>query len=88
MYDLIIRNGTVIDGTGADRKVADIAIANGRIMKVGEVLEHAENEIDAKGKLVTPGWVDIHTHYDGQATWDPIVAPSSWHGVTTVVMGN
>ncbi|MEL0218527.1 MAG: amidohydrolase family protein, partial [Gammaproteobacteria bacterium] len=88
MYDLIVRNGTVIDGTGADRKVADIAIANGRIMKVGEVLEHAENEIDAKGKLVTPGWVDIHTHYDGQATWDPILAPSSWHGVTTVVMGN
>ena len=88
MYDLVIRNGTVIDGTGADRKVADIAIANGRIMKVGEVLEHADNEIDAKGKLVTPGWVDIHTHYDGQATWDPILAPSSWHGVTTVVMGN
>ena len=88
MYDLIIRNGTVIDGTGADRKVADIAIANGRIMKVGEVLERADNEIDAKGKLVTPGWVDIHTHYDGQATWDPILAPSSWHGVTTVVMGN
>ena len=88
MYDLIIRNGTVIDGTGADRKVADIAIANGRIMKVGEVVEHAENEVDAKGKLVTPGWVDIHTHYDGQATWDPILAPSSWHGVTTVVMGN
>ena len=88
MYDLIIRNGTVIDGTGADRKVADIAIANGRIVKVGEVPEHADNEIDAKGKLVTPGWVDIHTHYDGQATWDPILAPSSWHGVTTVVMGN
>ena len=88
MYDLIIRNGTVIDGTGADRKVADIAIANGRIVKVGEVPEHAHNEIDAKGKLVTPGWVDIHTHYDGQATWDPILAPSSWHGVTTVVMGN
>ena len=88
MYDLIIRNGTVIDGTGADRKVADIAISKGRIMKVGEVLERANNEIDAKGKLVTPGWVDIHTHYDGQATWDPILAPSSWHGVTTVVMGN
>ena len=88
MYDLIIRNGTVIDGTGADRKVADIAISGGKIMKVGEVLEPANNEIDAKGKLVTPGWVDIHTHYDGQATWDPILAPSSWHGVTTVVMGN
>ena len=88
MYDLIIRNGTVIDGTGADRKVADIAITNGRIMKVGEVQGDAKKEIDAKGKLVTPGWVDIHTHYDGQATWDPILAPSSWHGVTTVVMGN
>ena len=88
MYDLIIRNGTVIDGTGADRKVADIAIANGWIVKVGEVLERSDSEIDAKGKLVTPGWVDIHTHYDGQATWDPILAPSSWHGVTTVVMGN
>ena len=88
MYDLIIRNGTVIDGTGADRKVADIAIANGRIVKVGEVLERSDSEIDAKGKLVTPGWADIHTHYDGQATWDPILAPSSWHGVTTVVMGN
>ena len=88
MYDLIIRNGTVIDGTGADRKVADIAISEGQIMKVGEVLERANNEIDANGKLVAPGWVDIHTHYDGQATWDPILAPSSWHGVTTVVMGN
>ena len=88
MYDLIIRNGTVIDGTGADRKVADIAISEGQIIKVGEVLERANNEIDANGKLVTPGWVDIHTHYDGQATWDPILAPSSWHGVTTVVMGN
>ena len=88
MYDLIIRNGTVIDGTGADRKIADIAISEGQIIKVGEVLERANNEIDANGKLVTPGWVDIHTHYDGQATWDPILAPSSWHGVTTVVMGN
>ena len=88
MYDLIIRNGTVIDGTGADRKVADIAISEGQIIKVGEVLERANNEIDANGKLVAPGWVDIHTHYDGQATWDPILAPSSWHGVTTVVMGN
>jgi N-acyl-D-amino-acid deacylase len=88
MYDLIIRNGTVIDGTGADRRVADVAITNGRIMKVGEVQGDAKEEIDAAGKLVTPGWVDIHTHYDGQATWDPILAPSSWHGVTTVVMGN
>ena len=88
MYDSIIRNGTIIDGTGDDRFVADIAIKDGKIAKIGLITETATNEIDAKGKLVTPGWVDIHTHYDGQATWDPLLAPSSWHGVTTVVMGN
>lgn len=88
MYDLIVRNGTVIDGTGADRYVADIAIKDGRIAKIGTISESASKEVDAAGKLVTPGWVDIHTHYDGQATWDPLLAPSSWHGVTTVVMGN
>ena len=88
MYDSIIRNGTIIDGTGDDRFVADIAIKDGKIAKIGQITETATNEIDAKGKLVTPGWVDIHTHYDGQATWDPLLAPSSWHGVTTVVMGN
>ena len=88
MYDSIIRNGTIIDGTGDDRFVADIAIKGGKIVKIGPITETATNEIDAKGKLVTPGWVDIHTHYDGQATWDPLLAPSSWHGVTTVVMGN
>jgi N-acyl-D-amino-acid deacylase len=88
MYDSIIRNGTIIDGTGEDRFVADIAIKDGKIAKIGQITETATNEIDAKGKLVTPGWVDIHTHYDGQATWDPLLAPSSWHGVTTVVMGN
>ena len=88
MYDSIIRNGTIIDGTGDDRFVADIAIKDGKIAKIGPITETATNEIDAKGKLVTPGWVDIHTHYDGQATWDPLLAPSSWHGVTTVVMGN
>ncbi len=88
MYDTIIRNGTIIDGTGADRYVADIAIKDGQIAKIGEISESASHEIDAEGKLVTPGWVDIHTHYDGQATWDPLLAPSSWHGVTTVVMGN
>ena len=88
MYDSIIRNGTIIDGTGDDRFVADIAINDGKIAKIGQITETATNEIDAKGKLVTPGWVDIHTHYDGQATWDPLLAPSSWHGVTTVVMGN
>jgi N-acyl-D-amino-acid deacylase len=88
MYDSIVRNGTIIDGTGNDRFVADIAIKDGKIAKIGQITDPATNEIDAEGKLVTPGWVDIHTHYDGQATWDPLLAPSSWHGVTTVVMGN
>lgn len=88
MYDSIVRNGTIIDGTGNARFVADIAIKDGKIAKIGQITDPATNEIDAKGKLVTPGWVDIHTHYDGQATWDPLLAPSSWHGVTTVVMGN
>lgn len=88
MYDSIVRNGTIIDGTGSQRYVADIAIKDGKIAKIGQITESAKNEIDAEGKLVTPGWVDIHTHYDGQATWDPLLAPSSWHGVTTVVMGN
>lgn len=88
MYDLIIRNGTVIDGTGSDRFVGDVAITNGTITKVGRIDESGKQEIDAQGKIVAPGWVDIHTHYDGQATWDPLLAPSSWHGVTTVVMGN
>lgn len=88
MYDLIIRNGTVIDGTGAERFIADVAIKDGKVAEIGQIAETATNEIDAIGKLITPGWVDIHTHYDGQATWDPILAPSSWHGVTTVVMGN
>ena len=85
MHDIIIRNGTIIDGTGADRFEADIAIKNGKIVSVGELVGEAYQEIDARGKLVTPGWVDVHTHYDGQATWDPLLAPSSWHGVTTVV---
>jgi N-acyl-D-amino-acid deacylase len=88
MHDLIIRGGTLIDGTGGKRFVADVAVKDGRIAEVGHISEPAGNEIDATGKLVTPGWVDIHTHYDGQATWDPLLAPSSWHGVTTVVMGN
>ena len=88
MHDLIIRNGTIIDGSGESRFTGDIAIDDGKITAVGEVNDPAKQEIDASGKLVTPGWVDIHTHYDGQATWDPLMAPSSWHGVTTVVMGN
>ena len=88
MFDLVIRNGTVIDGTGAPRRVADVAVQDGRIAAVGPKLGPAKREIDAAGLIVAPGFVDIHTHYDGQATWDPFVTPSSWHGVTTTVFGN
>lgn len=88
MHDLIIKNGTIIDGTGREKFVGDIAIDGKHIVEVGEVSGAARREIDAKAMLVTPGWVDIHTHYDGQASWDPLLAPSSWHGVTTAVMGN
>ena len=88
MYDLVIRNGTVIDGSGAPRRVADVAVQGGRIAAVGPKLGVANREIDADGLIVAPGFVDIHTHYDGQATWDPFVTPSSWHGVTTTVFGN
>ncbi len=88
MHELVIRNGTVVDGTGAPARAADVAIDNGRITAVGEVADQGREEIDAAGLLVTPGFVDIHTHYDGQVVWDPALTPSSWHGVTTVVMGN
>ena len=88
MNDLIIRGGTVIDGTGSPARTADVAIRDGRIRAIGRIDESARRELDADGLLVTPGWVDIHTHYDGQATWDPYLSPSSWHGVTTAVMGN
>jgi N-acyl-D-aspartate/D-glutamate deacylase len=87
-YDLVIRGGTVIDGTGADPVRADVAIQGDRIVAVGPDLGRGTTEIDATGLLVTPGFVDIHTHYDGQAIWDNHLAPSSWHGVTTAVMGN
>jgi N-acyl-D-amino-acid deacylase len=88
MHDLVIRGGTVVDGTGAKPFTADVAIDGGLITRVGTVESKGREEIDASGKIVTPGFVDIHTHYDGQATWDAEMAPSSWHGVTTVVMGN
>jgi len=87
-YDLIIRGGTIVDGTGSPRFTGDLAVKDGLIAAVGKVHGDAAEEIDAAGKVVAPGWVDVHTHYDGQATWDQEMAPSSWHGVTTVVMGN
>lgn len=88
MHDLVIRNGRVIDGAETPAFTADIAIDNGRITAVGVIAGKGRREIDAAGMIVTPGWVDIHTHYDGQVTWDPYLSPSSWHGVTTAVMGN
>jgi N-acyl-D-aspartate/D-glutamate deacylase len=88
MHDLLIRGATLIDGSGAPARSADIAVANGTFAAVGRGLGRAHREIDAQGLLMTPGWVDIHTHYDGQATWDAYMTPSSWHGVTTTVFGN
>jgi N-acyl-D-aspartate/D-glutamate deacylase len=88
MYDLIIRNAKLVDGTGAPARQADIAVQDGKIADIGMIDAKAKTEIDAKGDLVTPGWVDIHTHYDGQVTWDPYLSPSGWNGVTTAVMGN
>jgi N-acyl-D-aspartate/D-glutamate deacylase len=87
-HDLIIRGGTVVDGTGAAARTADIAVRDGTIVEVGRVEGTARRRIDADGLLVTPGFVDIHAHYDGQATWGERLTPSSWHGVTTVVSGN
>ena len=87
-HALVIRGGTVIDGSGGAPRQADVAIDNGRVTEVGKVSGRGHREIDAQGLLVAPGFVDIHTHYDGQAAWDKHLAPSSWHGVTTAVMGN
>src|ERR1700722_4169202 len=88
MHDLIIRGGTIADGSGRPTRVGDVAIDGSIVTAVGDVEGPARRVVDAEGLLVTPGWVDIHTNYDGQATWDPEVSPSGWHGVTTVVMGN
>ena len=86
--DLTIRGGLVVDGTGSEPFEADVAVAGGRIVEIGKVGGRAREEIDASGRIVTPGFVDIHTHYDGQVTWENRLVPSSYHGVTTVVMGN
>jgi N-acyl-D-aspartate/D-glutamate deacylase len=88
LYDRVVRGGTIVDGSGAPAFTGDVAIADGRIVEVGRLRGAARETIDASGLLVTPGWIDIHTHYDGQATWDPLLTPSFWHGVTSVVMGN
>src|SRR4051794_38665675 len=88
MHDLVIRRGTVVDGTGGAPVEADVAVDDGVITAVGSVPDRGREEIDAGGLIVTPGFVDVHTHYDGQATWDPVLAPSAWHGVTTVLFGN
>ncbi|MFZ0250614.1 MAG: amidohydrolase family protein [Acidimicrobiales bacterium] len=88
MHDLIVKGGMLVDGTGEAARPADVAVDAGRITEVGAVQGGAARIIEADGLLVTPGWVDVHTHYDGQVTWDTELAPSSWHGVTTLVMGN
>jgi len=85
--DLVVRGGTVVDGTGATAQTADVAVAGGRIAEIGRITGRGRREVDADGALVLPGFVDIHTHYDGQVTWEKHLAPSSWHGVTTAVMG-
>jgi N-acyl-D-amino-acid deacylase len=87
-YDLLIRNGTVVDGTGAPRRRADVAITNGVIAEIGKVRDGAARTIDASDLIVAPGFIDHHTHYDAQICWDPLITCSSWHGVTTVLMGN
>lgn len=88
MLDLLIRGGTVVDGTGTPARTADVGVRDGRIAEVGHITEAARQTVDAAGAWVTPGFVDIHTHYDGQVTWDETFSPSIWHGVTTLVMGN
>src|SRR5436853_7666115 len=87
-YDLLIKNGTGIDGTGAARRQADVAVIDGRIAEIGKISESASKIIDAAGCVVAPGFIDPHTHYDAQICWDSAISPSLWHGVTSVVMGN
>ncbi|HTT75188.1 MAG TPA: amidohydrolase family protein [Candidatus Binataceae bacterium] len=87
-YDLLIRNGSVVDGTDEPSRRADVAIANGRIVEIGKITDSAKQVIDASDLIVAPGFIDPHTHYDAQICWDPYITSSSWHGITTVMMGN
>lgn len=88
MHDLLIKDGKIVDGSGSQAFMGDLAIDAGKITAIGKTNDSAKRTIHADGQLVTPGWVDMHTHYDGQVTWDPYLSPSSWHGCTTVIMGN
>ena len=88
MHDIVIRGGSIVDGTGAPAAKGDVAIDGDRLVQVGGKAGPGRREVKADGRIVTPGWVDVHTHYDGQATWDPVLAPSSWHGATTIAFGN
>ena len=86
--DIIIRGGSVVDGTGAEPVRADVGVKDGRIAEIGRISATAAREIDAEGHVVSPGFVDLHTHLDAQIGWDPKLTPVSWHGVTTALMGN
>ena len=88
VYDLLVRNATICDGTGAPARHGALAVKHGKIAAVGEALGSARREIDAGGAVLAPGFVDIHTHYDAQISWDPLLTCSCWHGVTSLLMGN